>query len=321
MRRHNTHIVSTALSYTVDEICHLFKTYSLAKSTVQQWIKDGLPICCTDIPALIQGSDLIEFLDKRNAIMRGKTNFEEFYCVSCRKKHIPKNQTILLEHHSNFLKAFCTCPIHTKRKLFKCYKLTDLEKLSSFFAIQHDKRLGDSATTPRQVAPVNIDQNNKPDGTLKRNTVLETNKRNERTKYNYRIYLANVKGANHKTWITIIRSIQSFEKYNNFADFSKISAPIISSYINNLVANKSLSHCDRSIRSLRDFYLWLERQKEYRDLIDYNLLGYFQLTNNQRKTARATEYQESYDLDEIRRAISAMPTDGFIICILAPVID
>lgn len=135
------------------------------------------------------------------------------------------------------------------------------------------------------------------------------NQHNERVKYNYRLYLSKVKKRDKKTWMAAMQHIHQFECFTESADFTNLNEHIISSYIDQLVANNSLSYAEHNIKFLRDFYIWLERQKGYKSKINYNLLGYFQLTTNQRNTARSPEYQENYELKEIRTAIAKMPNN------------
>ena len=133
------------------------------------------------------------------------------------------------------------------------------------------------------------------------------NPNNEKAKYQYRILLAKADGKDKKTWMSVMQHILNFEKFINFDDFTQLNESVISSYIDNMTArDMSLSYMDHNIKALRRFYEWLVFQKGYKK-IDYNLCRFFQLTDNQRKTARASEYKESYELDDIRKTIANMP--------------
>ena len=134
------------------------------------------------------------------------------------------------------------------------------------------------------------------------------NPKNERIKYRYRIFLARVKKKDEKTWFAIMKHLKDFETFINFAGFESLNETIINNYIEHLL-NKdlSLSHVDHNIKALKAFYTWLERQKGYKSKIDYNILEFFNLSANQRKQARATEYKESYEIEEIYSAIRNMP--------------
>ena len=137
------------------------------------------------------------------------------------------------------------------------------------------------------------------------------NAKNERVKYDYAIYLSNAKQRDRKTVLSVMEHLHKYEDFRNFADFSIINEKIIHNYVEKLSReNKSLSYMDHNLRTIREFYFWLERQRGYKSKINYNILAYFNLTKNQRKEARATEYQRSYKLDDIFRVIRVMPENS-----------
>jgi len=137
------------------------------------------------------------------------------------------------------------------------------------------------------------------------------NAKNERIKYDYAIYLSNAKQRDRKTVLSVMEHLHKYEVFRNFADFSIIDEKVIHNYVEkSLKENKSLSYIDHNLRTIREFYFWLERQRGYKSKINYNILAYFSLTKNQRKEARATEYQRSYKLDDIFEVIRAMPENS-----------
>ena len=137
------------------------------------------------------------------------------------------------------------------------------------------------------------------------------NAKNERVKYDYAIYLSNAKQRDRKTVMSIMKHLHIYETYRNFADFSLINEKNIHDYVEKLSkGNKSLSYIDHNLSTIREFYSWLERQRGYKSKINYNILAYFSLTKNQRKEARATEYQRSYKRKDIIKAIRAMPENS-----------
>src|SRR5690606_34314222 len=52
---------------------------------------------------------------------------------------------------------------------------------------------------------------------------------------------------------------------------------------------------------------WLERQTGYRNKIKYNDIDYLNVSNNQRKQAKASGYKHSYKFDQIIQTIRNMP--------------
>jgi len=79
-RRANWRSVKLHRNYTVDETARLL---GKSKGTVRRWLKSGLPALTDRKPALILGSDLIDFL-KARIKPRTRCGPDEFYCLKCR---------------------------------------------------------------------------------------------------------------------------------------------------------------------------------------------------------------------------------------------
>jgi len=139
------------------------------------------------------------------------------------------------------------------------------------------------------------------------------NSKNERLKYAYRMYLSGIKHKDKKTWLDALKHIRYYEVARGFQNFVPISDKYINDYVNKLnTSGKSLSYMRQNLKALVDFYTWLERQKGYRGRINLDKIEMFGLTNNQRKTASSTECKESYLMDDVFRAIRAMPAKTYI---------
>lgn len=133
---------------------------------------------------------------------------------------------------------------------------------------------------------------------------------NERIKYKYRMYLMGPKRYDKKTWSKVMEHIRCYETLNDFAALLPLSVEQIHNYIGKICnQGLSLSYIDQNLKTLRDFFEWLTHQNEYMKGVDYNILPYFSLTNNQRRMARAPAYQESYEIEDILRIIRQMPID------------
>ena len=131
---------------------------------------------------------------------------------------------------------------------------------------------------------------------------------NERAKYKYRRHLRCVSQKDEKTIIACLKHIRDFEIYTNFAGFKKYNGEIADKYIRNMhESDLSLSYISDNIRSMKDFLRWLERQRGYRSKIDYNHIDYLNISRNQQKTAKASEYQKSYKFEQIIQTIRNMP--------------
>ncbi len=132
---------------------------------------------------------------------------------------------------------------------------------------------------------------------------------NERAKYKYRTHLRRIDQKDEKTIIACLKHIRDFEVYIAFAGFEKFNAEIADKYIRSLFDRKlSMSYISSNIRSLKDFLNWLERQRGYRSKINYNHIDYLNISKNQRRTAKATEYKKSYKYDQIIKTIREMPS-------------
>jgi uncharacterized protein with PIN domain len=60
--------------------------YGIDRKTCSRWLKEGLPVMEKDVtPLLVMGSDLKEFIKKKN--MKNKVSLEkdQFYCMKCHK--------------------------------------------------------------------------------------------------------------------------------------------------------------------------------------------------------------------------------------------
>lgn len=131
---------------------------------------------------------------------------------------------------------------------------------------------------------------------------------NERAKYKYRVHCKRVQSKDDKTLAAILKHIREYELFTGFEDFKKFNATTAHKYIEYLLEQDySLSYIDGNIRMLKEFLSWLERQKGYRSKINYNHIEYLNLTNNQRRTAKATEYKRAYTYKQILATIGMMP--------------
>jgi len=85
-RRLNPRKVKIHQSYTVEEAALV-----LGRSipTIRSWIKKGLPVLRSQIPHLILGADLREYLEKAQKTRKTPLQSDELYCLKCRKPRKP----------------------------------------------------------------------------------------------------------------------------------------------------------------------------------------------------------------------------------------
>ncbi len=85
-RRINPRKVKIHQNYTVEEVAQLV---GRSIPTVRSWIKKGLRVMRGQIPHLILGADLREYLDKSQKSNKKPLTPNQLYCLKCRKPQAP----------------------------------------------------------------------------------------------------------------------------------------------------------------------------------------------------------------------------------------
>jgi len=96
-------------NYTIEEISCLL---SVHKNTVRSWIKSGLPVCDSQKPMLILGSELREFIQAKNAKNKRKCKPYEMYCLRCKSPQKPAENMVDYEPITKVtgrLIGICSC--------------------------------------------------------------------------------------------------------------------------------------------------------------------------------------------------------------------
>jgi hypothetical protein len=96
-RTYNTRLVKRDYPYFVGEIAELFH---LHPNAVRRWLKAGLVSLDDHRPILIHGSDLIDFLDMRQAARKQKCAADELFCLRCRRPRHPRLGRVKLRFRS-----------------------------------------------------------------------------------------------------------------------------------------------------------------------------------------------------------------------------
>jgi integrase len=134
------------------------------------------------------------------------------------------------------------------------------------------------------------------------------NTENERIKYRYRVHIRRVGKKDEKTILSALQHIRDFEIFIKFKGFEDFNDVVADKYVQSMFNDKkSMSYISDNIRALKDFLIWLERQRGYRTKINYNHIDYLNISQNQRNTAKAREYKKSYKFAQIIEMIRAMP--------------
>ncbi|WP_133129011.1 phage integrase SAM-like domain-containing protein [Legionella nagasakiensis] len=144
---------------------------------------------------------------------------------------------------------------------------------------------------------------------------IQYNASNELIKSKFFEMLENAKGRDPKTVDSYVKAVHEFEVYTKFIDFKKFSTKLavgFKEYLSNKKNKRtgeaiSMSYLQHCTSQVREFFERLSRQKGYDRHIQYDDAQYFTLTRNNRNKARATNFQESYTIEEIITTIRNMP--------------
>jgi len=90
-QRPNYRLAKIHRSYTVEEIARLF---GIHRNTVRSWIKTGLVTIDDRHPILIQGREMVGFLQKRRALRKRICGPGELYCLRCRAPQLPDGNMV-----------------------------------------------------------------------------------------------------------------------------------------------------------------------------------------------------------------------------------
>lgn len=93
-KNYNPRLVKQYRSYTVEQICNLFKEKKLHPQTVRDWVKSGELETITKKPIAIYGAVLKDFLEKRNASYKKQLEFNQFKCLKCQEIITPQNNCV-----------------------------------------------------------------------------------------------------------------------------------------------------------------------------------------------------------------------------------
>lgn len=108
-KRHPNHrLVKIHRNYMVEEVAKLLGKH---KNTVRNWVKNGLAPIDSKRPTLIQGSVLVEFLQKRRTKNKKSCKPGEIYCVRCRRPKYPaEDMAVYSSITEKFGNLMAICP-------------------------------------------------------------------------------------------------------------------------------------------------------------------------------------------------------------------
>ena len=142
------------------------------------------------------------------------------------------------------------------------------------------------------------------------------NPKNERVKREYLRHMKEAKGRAKATVDAARKAIHSYEVYTGFKDFGTFNKEQAIGFKRHLVARKarrggqaiSLSTALHTINTLKDFFAWLASMPGYKSRIKRAVIDYLSLSGKEVNAAQTPRPRPWPTLEQIRRAIEAMPT-------------
>ncbi len=146
-RRHNCNRIKKNYPYSIGELVESLKIH---KNTAHNWIKEGLKTIDNQKPYLVHGSDLREFLQKRQDAQKAKCRDEEFFCVKCQKRQKPFGNLVdifMFTKTRGNLQGICE---DCDTKIFKGFGIKKLNLIKKTFDVGqvHDTYLSECLNSP-----------------------------------------------------------------------------------------------------------------------------------------------------------------------------
>lgn len=141
------------------------------------------------------------------------------------------------------------------------------------------------------------------------------NEDNERIKRKYFIFLKDAKRLSEQSVDGVASAIHRFEIYTKHRDFKAFhfeQAVVFKKYLAAQKAqrtgkNLSKATLHATLTQLKQFFQWLSREVGYKTRIQYSDAEYFNLSLNDTHIATAKREQKWPTLEQVKRALGAMP--------------
>jgi integrase len=139
--------------------------------------------------------------------------------------------------------------------------------------------------------------------------------KNERIKREYFVWLEEAKRMNPSSVDQVAAAIAQFEESTGHRDFAafhfeqarKFKRVLVESTNPATGAGLAKATIYSHLISVKAFFVWLASQPGYKSRLTYSDMDYFNPSNNDGRIARATRERPAPTLEQIRRALSAMP--------------
>jgi len=141
------------------------------------------------------------------------------------------------------------------------------------------------------------------------------NANNERIKRKYTTFLKQAKGQNEATIDSVEKALSRFENYNQYKDFKAFHFEQAIGFKQHLAKYKnqrtgkplSLATMNGTVRHLKAFIEWLSQQTGYKSRITHSDAQYFNLSEKDTRTAKATRKKSVATIEQINHVLSIMP--------------
>lgn len=138
---------------------------------------------------------------------------------------------------------------------------------------------------------------------------------NERKKAEYVAWMEKALGKQPVTVDAILKAIERFEIATGYKPFKKFHRAQVLAFREKLAEETgptgqplSASTITSTLKHLRAFFLWLSREQGYRQAVKANDTAYFAPSEQDRRIAGARRERPVPTLDDIRKALGAMPS-------------
>lgn len=136
-KKYDYRLVRSYQSYTIKEICRLYKHSNLHDKTIRSWIRSGsLDTIADGNRLLIYGALLKQFLKNRNSGKR-TLGIKEFFCYRCKLINAPLENTIIsvsIQNNGSIL-ASGLCP-SCAAEMKRLYKSSESKQIMELFDLE-----------------------------------------------------------------------------------------------------------------------------------------------------------------------------------------
>lgn len=105
-RHHNSRIIKTNQTYTIQEIAELLKVHY---QTVLRWLKNGLIRIDNHLPCVVHGQDLKDFINEENSKRKHKCAPDELFCCKCQRPRRSLNNLVCIKIFKNKVNLVGNC--------------------------------------------------------------------------------------------------------------------------------------------------------------------------------------------------------------------